>query len=357
MADVAVNLDTENHEELLGQGVRCFAIRDYSNAVAAFGKATELMAKEHGDLHDSLGEVYVQYGRALLELYREESGPFGEGVPRGDSDSDSEEAEVENGENEGAEEKEGGGGDKKEDTAVEGEENGDADKKGNGKVEEEKNGGDTEEVKKDDDKKETDEVTEKNGESIVEDSQKTETEDKETVNGEAGESSKLTEETDDIEELSSDLQLAWELIELAKNIFTKRGDAGKKQLADAHLLLGDVGLESGNYLVAIDDIKASIELQNDVYESTSRIIAESHYKLGTAYSYASPMIEAVNNFEKSVDVLKKRLELLENESNKNKTELQIKDRKDEIEEIKELIPEVEEKITEAKNTKIELVSS
>lgn len=338
MADVAVNLDTENYEELLGQGVRCFAIRDYSNAVAAFGKATELRAKEFGDLHDSLAEVYVQYGRALLELYREESGPFGEGIPRGDSDSESEEAEVENWKYEKRIEKKCD------------------EKKENGKVEEEKTGCDAEEVKKGDEKKETKDDKEKNGESVDEESEKTtETEDKEALNGEA---SKSAEEIDDdnIEELSSDLQLAWELIELAKNIFTNRGDAGKKQLADTYLLLGDIGLESGNYVVAIDDIKASIELQNDVYESTSRIIAESHYKLGTAYSYSSPMIEAVKNYEKSVDILKKRLELLENEGNKNKTKLQIKDRKDEIEEIKELIPEVEEKITEAKNTKIEGVS-
>lgn len=78
MADVTVNTETNNPKELMGQGIRAFVLQDFNTAVAALSKACELLQTEHGDdLHNSLADVYLYYGKALLGLSREESEPLG----------------------------------------------------------------------------------------------------------------------------------------------------------------------------------------------------------------------------------------------------------------------------------------
>lgn len=78
MADVVVDADNKNPKQLLGQGIKAYILQDYDASVAALSKASELLALEHADdLHDSLGEVYLYYGKALLGLSREESNVLG----------------------------------------------------------------------------------------------------------------------------------------------------------------------------------------------------------------------------------------------------------------------------------------
>lgn len=78
MADVNIDPETKDTKQLFNQGVKAFVLRDYKNAVDALGRATELMVAENegDDLHDSLGDVYLYYGKALLALYRQESDPI-----------------------------------------------------------------------------------------------------------------------------------------------------------------------------------------------------------------------------------------------------------------------------------------
>ena len=78
MADVMVDTENKNTKELLGQGIRAYIMQDYSAAVTALSKASEILVTEHGDdLHESLGDVYLYYGKALLGLSREESEALG----------------------------------------------------------------------------------------------------------------------------------------------------------------------------------------------------------------------------------------------------------------------------------------
>lgn len=58
---------------------------------------------------------------------------------------------------------------------------------------------------------------------------------------------------DDIEiPLADDLELAWENLDLARLIYTQQeGNEYAMQLAEVHLALGDVSLESGMYLLAL----------------------------------------------------------------------------------------------------------
>lgn len=99
--------------EIIRQGTRAYIIRDYKNAVQMLSTGIEIFVNKYGEKYDSLGEVYLNYGKSLLELSREESDPLGDAVPRelktGESDStdddDDEVEEEEEGAAETAEEK------------------------------------------------------------------------------------------------------------------------------------------------------------------------------------------------------------------------------------------------------------
>lgn len=109
MADINVDLENKNAEELLGQGIRAYIMQDYNTAVQVLSRVSELYVTKHGnDQHESLGEVYLYYGKSLLGLSREESEALGDAVPKNvgedESDDDDEEVEENDGETNGEEE-------------------------------------------------------------------------------------------------------------------------------------------------------------------------------------------------------------------------------------------------------------
>lgn len=289
MADVTVDPQNKNPDELVTQGIRAYFIQNYPTAVQALSLASELLAAQHGDKHDSLGDVYLYYGKALLELSREEAEPLGDAVAKTiEDDSDSEEAEVPEEET---------GDDKPEEAKI-----------ANGDV----NG-------------------EENGEPG-------------TSSGEKKPDGESTEET---EEEPSDLQVAWEVLELAKIIYENRGENGKNKLAETLVVLGEVSLESENFESAVSDIKRGLEILRELAETNERVLAETHYKLGIALSTNSQMEEAIEQFKSSLELLKSRIKALEEEDKvKHETE---------ITQMKELIPEIEEKISDMKNFKEEVI--
>lgn len=162
------------------------------------------------------------------------------------------------------------------------------------------------------------------------------------------EAAESTDEKAENDDEPSDLQVAWEVLELAKKIYEKQGDNGKRHLAETLIVLGEISLESENFSAAIEDIKQGLEIQKTLFEKDSRKIAETYYKLGIAYSTDSQIDEAIESFNGSLEYLKNRVANLK----------KIEDPKDEIdEEIKEiesLIPDIEEKIADMKTYKVEV---
>lgn len=156
-----------------------------------------------------------------------------------------------------------------------------------------------------------------------------------------------TEKTENEDE-ASDLQLAWEVLELAKKIYQRQGENGKKHLAETLIVLGEISLENENLSDAIEDIKKGLEIQKTLFEKDSRVIAGTFYKLGIAYSTDSQIDQAVESFQGCLEYLKNRIANLENvEEKKN-------DIDDEIKEIQSLIPDIEEKINDMKTYKDEV---
>ncbi|XP_050506639.1 protein HGV2 isoform X2 [Diabrotica virgifera virgifera] len=323
MADVVVDAESKNSKELYGQGVRAFILRDFSTAVSALGKASQLLADEHGDdLHESLGEVYLYYGKSLLGLSREESEALGDAVPRNEESSE-------------------------EDNADETEEN---DEEGENSTEpQENNENEAKEAEKSDDAKKTDDAKQSDGEK----------QNGTTVANGSGEgtSNGITKEdgADDTaaetEDEPTDLQVAWEVLELAKKIFQKQGTAAKKNLAETLIVLGEVSLESENFESAVNDITEGLKIQKDIFAKDSRTVAETYYKLGVAYSTNTQIDEAINSFNSSLEYLNNRIAHLES----------VEDKKDEVDEeikeIKSLIPDIQEKVTDMKTYKDEAMKN
>ncbi|XP_004872993.1 nuclear autoantigenic sperm protein isoform X1 [Heterocephalus glaber] len=151
------------------------------------------------------------------------------------------------------------------------------------------------------------------------------------------------------EEDIGNLELAWDMLDLAKIIF-KRQETKEAQLyaAQAHLKLGEVSVESENYIQAVEEFQACLTLQEQYLEAHDRLLAETHYQLGLAYGYNSQYDEAVAQFSKSIEVIEKRMVVLNEqikEAEGSSTEYE-----KEIEELKELLPEIREKIEDAKES-------
>ncbi|XP_011802583.1 PREDICTED: nuclear autoantigenic sperm protein [Colobus angolensis palliatus] len=103
-----------------------------------------------------------------------------------------------------------------------------------------------------------------------------------------------------------------------------------------------------NYVQAVEEFQSCLNLQEQYLEAHDRLLAETHYQLGLAYGYNSQYDEAVAQFSKSIEVIEKRMAVL-NEHVKEAEGLSAEYKK-EIEELKELLPEIREKIEDAKES-------
>ncbi|KAM9243787.1 nuclear autoantigenic sperm protein isoform 3-T3 [Dugong dugon] len=289
-ADKVESLDVDSEaKKLLGLGQKHLVMGDIPAAVNAFQEAASLLGKKYGETANECGEAFFFYGKSLLELARMENGVLGnalEGVH--------------------VEEEEGG---KTEDESL---------------VENNDNIDETEGSEEED--KENDKAEEMPNDSVLENKSLQENEEEEIGN----------------------LELAWDMLDLAKIIF-KRQETKEAQLyaAQAHLKLGEVSVESENYVQAVEEFQACLNLQEQYLEAHDRLLAETHYQLGLAYGYNSQYDEAVAQFSKSIEVIEKRMAVL---NEKKEAEGSPTEYEKEIEELKELLPEIREKIEDAKES-------
>merc|ERR1712243_498524 len=166
------------------------------------------------------------------------------------------------------------------------------------------------------------------------------------------------------EEEPSNLQLAWEMLELAKVIYTKVletvDEKNKKEteekLCRTILLLGEVSIENENYSQAVEDIEMCLKKQ-EAFSKDSRLVAETNYQLGVAQGFNSQYDDAVGSLNSAIQIIRERVkkikELGNSEDKKEIGELEASIYKKEIEELEALIPEIEEKIQDTKDMKQE----
>lgn len=158
-------------------------------------------------------------------------------------------------------------------------------------------------------------------------------EDEEEEEGEEGEG-----------EPEEDFEAAWDILDAARIIFEKNDDKETQlKLADVHLCLADVSLETEKFDASLADYEKAIEIKEKYLEDHNRELAEAYYKFALALEFSSEKSDrAAPYLQKSSDVLKKRLETLKKLKDAESTE----EVKKEIKEIEELLPDMKLKIEE-----------
>ncbi|XP_068427134.1 histone-binding protein N1/N2-like [Clinocottus analis] len=353
----------EEANKLIGTGKKHLVMGQVVEAVGALQEACGMLALKYGDTADECGEAFFWCGKALLDLARMENSVLGnalEGVPEEEDEEKPKDSNVDSTENidektrdelrvqvyDAMAEKKKEDGEKKDDS-----EKFEAGDEKQNTAEKEK---DEEKIIKCDstkDERENDkEAEEKSGD-------KEETEDGEEEDGddaemeadseEQGEEDAGAEKDSDDEEVGN-LQLAWEMLEVAKVIY-KRKDTKEDQLmaAQAHLKLGEVSSESGNYTQSLEDFRECLKLQVKHLDSDSRLLAETHYQLGLTYSLDVQYSRAIEELTSSISVIKSRLDKLQELLDKAEGPDALPDERKEMEELKALLPEIQEKVEDA----------
>merc|ERR1739838_255207 len=311
-------------------GKRDLLLQDPNSAVEHLSEACEMLGKLYGETAPETGDAYFYYGKALLELGRLEAGVIDNVLDGDDSEENSEEDEDDEEEEEEAE------------AGEEAKENAEADGAGpsvSGETEEDEKVKDNESIGSND-----------AGTSDVKDST-----DKKKID---------QEEIED----PSNLQLAWEMLELAKQIYGKHADSLaaesevrmelEAKLSETYQTLGEVPIENENYPQATEDLTMCLRRRQDLLPEDSRCIAETHYQLGVALGFNAQFDEAVNALSDAIAVLEKRIGFLKEgkasiEATKAKDAFYNAER--EVKEIEGIIPEIKEKIADTKDMQEETI--
>ncbi|XP_050542520.1 protein HGV2 [Daktulosphaira vitifoliae] len=341
-------------EELLAAGKRSLAIKDYQAASDVLSEACSLFGTVYGEIAEECAEAYFKYGCALLELSKDQTSPVGlEEKEEDDADEEEEEANSSDLKGVNSDETNNEKINDQEEISIT-----------NGKAEIKKNNSDVEMNNAND---ETNNVTtngEDNQKLVKERSSMTNvietsiTEDEEVEEKEG----KLEEMAVDIEEKQeeediaddedvNDLQVAWEMLDLAKVIYKKMDtEEAKLKLAEVLMKCGDVSIEDEKFETAIEDMTEALNIRRLLLPGDSRIIAETLFQLGIAQELGGSGERAVELMKEAATVLDQRIKNLESSNSDEKS-------KEEIAEIKTVIPEIQERIIDINERKKAAISA
>jgi len=262
--------------------------------VEELSEACEFLSKEFGEAAEECAEAYLYYGKALLELGRLENKVLGNALEGFDVSGEvctrKESSSVEDVEGMTRDEQE--------------------------EVEEKVAAALEENFEKIDQiaKMHTGDESEDDDEDDSTDGEESEDEESATKD----ESSKEAEEAEE----TSNLQAAWEVLEVAKLAFGKtvartqgerRIEAEEKFLATL-LALAEVSIENENYSIAVEDLKKCLNKGETTLTSNARFVAEVQYQMGLALGHLARLPEAEAAVEEAISVLKTKQEGLRKES-------------------------------------------
>ncbi|TKS74109.1 Nuclear autoantigenic sperm protein [Collichthys lucidus] len=161
---------------------------------------------------------------------------------------------------------------------------------------------------------------------------------------EDGETNGQEKEEDEVE----NLQLAWEMLEVAKVIYKrKEGKEDQLMAAQTYLKLGEVSAESGNYPQALEDFQECLSLQLKHLLPHSRLLAETHYHVATTLCYMAQYSQAIQHYNRSIQVIETRLAMLQEVTAAADGAAE---EKNEMEELKQLLPDIRGKVEDAKES-------
>lgn len=150
-----------------------------------------------------------------------------------------------------------------------------------------------------------------------------------------------------------DFALAWEVLDIARLIFSKQDDA-KLQEAEALQEMGDLSMESENFSNAVSDYRKASDIL-DAINASLRERASLYFKIGIALEFEGSDLPAAKvSYQKAKSMLE---ELVATEEQKVKGEdekspvskKELEGDEDDLIELKSLIAEVEAKMIELDN--------
>ncbi|XP_016980589.1 protein NASP homolog [Drosophila rhopaloa] len=285
-------------KELFSQGSRNFLVKSYDEAADELSQVCQLYEEVYGELADELGQPLLLYAKALIAMALDENKVID--VP--DEAADDDDDDVDDDEEESAEDGEA----KKEEVKEDKKEEKKATKEAangasstNGKEldgikeasDEADSTGEAEQVQADEKNSKkaptgVDEVSSSNGggAAAVNDDERPSTSNGEvTASCSNGVGATGEEEPEEEEGVSGSLQLAWEILEAAAQIFTRQGLSGLPYLAEVQTELANIEFENGILEAAREDYEKALKIHGELPTKNRRALAELHYKIGLTY--------------------------------------------------------------------------
>uniref|UniRef100_A0A182QWV8 Tetratricopeptide SHNi-TPR domain-containing protein n=1 Tax=Anopheles farauti TaxID=69004 RepID=A0A182QWV8_9DIPT len=320
-------------KELFGRGSRNYCVKQYADAADDLSACCSIYSELYGPNAEQLGLPYLMYAKSLIALGKDENNLIVAGDDEEDGeDDDDDEEEEENGED-GAE-----GEEKEKEEAAEPEKEQPAEPM------------DTKEVS------DSAEVEKENGTAAESDSSSSKVDKKEEV---AGDSSSTNDATNgepqpgpstsngDMtipaqDETAENLQVAWEILELAVHIFKQQGEKGNENLPECYTELAGISFENSFFKEAIKDYGKALEIYNKTDQPDRRLLAEVNYKVGLCH-----MME--REFKQSIEAFKGAIRELEKVVEEEKAKEQTDDTKEVIEDLEQMKQEILEKIMDVED--------
>jgi len=273
---------------LLDNGRESLLLKEIPRAVCELSEASEILSKKFGDKADECAETLLYYGKALLELSKIESTVISNALEGVDMDGED---------------------------------------KGGDQVEDPEKLSDTEKAEV---KDQVSEAMEENFDKIdqlaelakIHTGEEVGDEDDGDEYGDAMEETEAAKDPADVEmettetaEDTDNLQLSWEVLELAKtafmNIAGKSSDDKKKdaelKYCETMMGLGEICLENDNYTQAVEDFGLCLSKRMEVLPADSRSIAEVYFELGMAQGSLQLYTEAEKSLNSAFSVLQNRI--------------------------------------------------
>jgi len=291
--DEEISLTSKKHaaDEFLLSGKRHLLIGDFQAAADDLSTACGIYGDIYGEMAEECAETYFNYGCALLELSKKQINPVG-------FEEDVEDKSIQ-------------------------EEN---------SSEEDENNVTNEEKATEVEEKPVNDISE-NGDDL----------NKETSNSDDDDDDDPHGNDVDPDEVN-DLQLAWEMLDLAKTIYkTKNSEESTLILAEVLMKCGEVSIEDEKFGLAIEDMTESLMIRRLLLPEDSRIIAETLFQLGIAHELEGSCDKATDFLSEALCVLEQRIKNLENLTDDKANEEGV--------EIKAIIPEIRERINDIKERK------
>lgn len=333
-----------------------YSVHDYNGAAELYSQATELQARLNGEMSSLNADLLYQYGRCLYHVAVKKSDVLGSKVAGNKSEEGlSESSGTQQPRKQKLIEKEARDAGLTHEATVTAVED-----------------ADTSNQNRENSRKDNKPLFQFTGDENFEDSD----EDEEGMGSTAGDEAAEDEE--------DDFANAYEVLDLARILLLRRLEEAqdseinpqdlksvKERLADTYDLQAEILLEGERFSLAVNDLKAALELKQALFPRQSSLIAEAHYKLSLALEFSSmtqqkdshakvenganPFIDqgmreaAAKEMEAAIESCKLRLKeeeaKLQSNSSHDDKNLKSEEARRKIQDVKEIVDDMEQRVS------------